>query len=93
MIGAAKDGAFSAATRADFAEAIAAVAAGTGHDGKAYELAGDTAFTMAEMAAEVSRQTGKTIPYTSLPEATYAGILQGFGLPEGFAKVLADSDV
>ena len=93
MIGSAGDGAFSAATRADFAEAIAAVATGTGHDGKAYELAGDTAFTMAEMAAEVSRQTGKPIPYTSLPEATYAGILQGFGLPEGFAKVLADSDV
>ena len=39
---------------------------------------GFSAFTMAEMAAEVSRQTGKQIPYTSLPAETYAGILAGF---------------
>ena len=64
----------------------------TAHAGKTYELAGDTAFTMAEFAAEVSRQTGKTIPYNSLPKEVYAGILTGFGLPEGFAAILADSD-
>lgn len=93
MIGSAGEGRLSAAARADYAEAIAVVAAGEGHKGKVYELAGDTGFTMAEMAAEVSRQTGKQIPYNSLPADTYAGILAGFGLPEGFAKVLADSDV
>lgn len=93
MIGAAGAARFSTAPRADYAEAIAVVATGAGHDGKTYELAGDSAYTMAEMAEVVSQVTGKTIPYTSLPEATYVGILQGFGLPEGFAKVLADSDV
>jgi NAD(P)H dehydrogenase (quinone) len=93
MIGSAGEGRFSYAARADYAEAIAAVAAGTGHEGKAYELGGDTAVTMADVAAEVSRQTGKTIPYNSLPEATYVGILQSFGLPAGFAAILADSDV
>ena len=93
MIGSAQDASFSAAARADYAEAIAVTATTPGHDGQAYELGGDTAFTMAEMAAEVSRQTGKTIPYNSLPEATYVGILQSFGLPEGLCKMLADSDV
>ncbi len=93
MIGSAGEGRFASAARADYAEAIAVVAAGAGHDNAVYELAGDDAYTMAEMAAEVSRQVGKTIPYNSLPEAVYADILKSFGLPEGFAHVLADSDV
>jgi NAD(P)H dehydrogenase (quinone) len=92
MIGSAGDGRLSTAARADYADAIAAVAAGTGHEGKIYELAGDTAHTMAEMAAEVSRLVGRTIPYNNLPMETYAGILKSFGLPEGFAFVLADAD-
>ena len=93
MIGAAGAGRFSAAARADYAEAIAVTAATTGHDNAIYELAGDEAYSYADMAAEVSRQTGKTIPYNDLPPDAYAGILQSFGLPAGFAHVLADSDV
>jgi len=93
LIGSAGEGRFSTAARADYAEAIAVVAAGAGHEGAAYELAGDIAHSYADLAAEVSRLTGKTIPYNDLPPAVYAGILQGFGLPEGFAHVLADADV
>lgn len=93
LIGAAGAGRFSAAARADYAEAIAVAASGAGHEGKVYELAGDAAYSYGDLAAEVSRQTGKTIPYNDLPPETYAGILQSFGLPEGFAHVLADSDV
>lgn len=93
MIGSAGAGRFSATARADYAEAIAAAAATSGHDNAIYELAGDSAYSYADMAAEVSRQTGKTIPYNDLPPDTYAGILQSFGLPAGFAHVLADSDV
>lgn len=92
MIGSAGEGRISAASRADYAEAIAVTASEAGHEGKIYELAGDKAFTMAEMAAEVSKLTGKKIPYNSLPEQVYAGILQSFGLPEGFAAILADAD-
>jgi NAD(P)H dehydrogenase (quinone) len=93
LIGSAGAGRFSAAARADFAEAIAVVAAGDRHEGKVYELAGDTSYSLAELAAEVSRQTGKDIPYNDLPEDVYAGILAGFGLPEPLARALADSDV
>jgi NAD(P)H dehydrogenase (quinone) len=93
MAGSAGSGRVSTASRTDYAEAIAAVALDKTKQGKTYELAGDEAYTLAEMAAEVSRQTGKTIGYASLPETDYAQMLQGFGLPEGFAKVLADSDV
>lgn len=92
VIGAAEDGRFSAAARADFAEAIAVTATTQGHDTAVYELAGDQAFTMAEFAAELGRQAGRPMRYDSLPEATYAEILTSFGLPEGFARILADSD-
>jgi NAD(P)H dehydrogenase (quinone) len=92
MIGSAGNGRLSTAARADYADAIAAVAVASGHEGKIYELAGDRAHTMADMAAEVSRLTGRNIPYNNLPQETYAGILKSFGLPEGFAFVLADAD-
>lgn len=93
LIGSAGAGRFSSAARADYAEAIAAVALDEGHAGKVYELGGDASYSLAEMAAEVARQTGKAVGYNDLPPASYAGVLQSFGLPEGFAHVLADSDV
>jgi len=92
LIGSAGAGRFSSAARADYAEAIAATAS-DGHANQVYELAGDTSHSYADLAAEVSRLTGKTIPYNDLPADTYAGILQSFGLPAGFAHVLADADV
>lgn len=93
LVGSAGDGKISSATREDFAEAAVAVLTGTGHEGKVYELAGDVSYTLTDLAAEVSRQVGKTIPYNDLPEADYAAILTGIGLPEGFAAALASFDV
>ncbi|MBK3773974.1 NAD(P)H-binding protein [Azospirillum brasilense] len=93
FIGSAGDGRISSATRADYADAAVAVLTGTGHEGKTYELAGDEAVTLADLAAEISRQSGKDIPYRNLPEADYAAILVGFGLPEAFAKGIASWDV
>jgi NAD(P)H dehydrogenase (quinone) len=92
MVGAAGAGRISAAARADYAQALAIVAATDGHTGRAYELAGDTAFTLAGMAAEVSRQTGRDIPYHSLPETDYAGLLASFGLPPILCTWLADAE-
>ena len=83
----------SSAARADYAEAAAVVLTGSGHEGKIYELAGDSFYTLADLAAEVSRQTGRTIPYKNLPEADYAAALLRAGLPESVAKLLADSGI
>lgn len=92
-IGASGEGQISAAARADYAQA-AAVVVTTPHSGnQVYELAGDTAFTRAELAAEASRQTGKAIAHADLPEAEYARILEGFGLPAPHAAIIAQSDV
>lgn len=92
LIGASGEGLIASASRTDYAEAIAVTALDDAHAGQTYELAGDVPHTMADFAAEVSRQVGKDIPFNHLPKDVYAGILTGFGLPEGFATILADSD-
>ena len=92
ILGAAKNGRFATATRADYAAAAAAVLAGVGHENKVYELGGDEPYTLAELAAEVARQTQKTIVYKNLPQAEYATALAGFGLPEAVANAVADAD-
>lgn len=91
LIGSAGDAKVTPATRQDYAEALAAVAAGEGHEGQVYELGG-AAFTLSDLAAELSKQTGKDIPYNDLPEATYKDILISFQLPEALATVIADAD-
>src|SRR6185437_14343495 len=92
IVGSAGDGRVSAAARADFAEAAAVVLTGEGHEGRVYELAGDEAFTQAELAAELSRQTGRAIAYRDVPLAETKARLVGFGLPEEVATVIADID-
>jgi NAD(P)H dehydrogenase (quinone) len=92
FIGAAADGRISSAARADYAEAAAAVLAGESHAGRIYELAGDTSYTLSDFAAELSRQSGKSIPYKNLTEEGYKAALVGAGLPEIFATLYADSD-
>ena len=60
--------------------------------GRVYELAGDDAYTLAELAAELSRQAGRPIAYKDLPQAEFEAALFGAGLPAGLAALLADSD-
>lgn len=93
LIGSAGEGRISWAARADFAEAAAVVLTTPGHEGRVYELAGDDACTLADLAAEVSRQAGKAVAYNNLPPADYAGALAGFGLPPALAQAIASWDV
>ncbi|GGM97124.1 NAD(P)-dependent oxidoreductase [Terrabacter tumescens] len=94
VLGAARDGRVSAATRADYAEAAAVVLAGEedGHEGAVYELGGDHAFTLGELAETVGRVAGREVVYRDLSVADYTAALVAAGLPEGYAAVLADSD-
>jgi NAD(P)H dehydrogenase (quinone) len=92
IIGAAGEGRVNSAARKDYAEAVAVTALDPAHTGKTYELAGDTAHSGADFAAAVAKAAGKPVTYVPMAEADYAKALTGFGLPEGFAKILADSD-
>ena len=93
FIGSAGEGKIASATRADYAAAAAKVMSSEGHAGKVYELAGDEAWTLSELAAALSKQSGKPVVYQNLSEADFAEALKGAGLPEAFANLLADSDV
>ena len=93
VLGSAGNGRISSAARADFAAAAAAVLASReSQAGKIYELAGDGAFTLAEYAAEIAKQSAKAVVYKNLPEADYKAALQTVGVPEAFAQIFAESD-
>ncbi|QNP64703.1 NmrA family NAD(P)-binding protein [Streptomyces genisteinicus] len=92
VVGNAGDGRIAAAARADYAAAAAAVLTGEGHLGAAYELSGDTAWSLAEYAAELTRQTGRTVTYTELTPEAHLSVLVGAGVPEPFARILVDVD-
>lgn len=92
VLGAAGEGNFSAASRADFAAAAAAALTDNDQAGKIYELAGDQAFTLSELAATLSELSGKPVDYVNYTETEYKDLLISFGLPEGFAHILAQSD-
>lgn len=93
LIGSAGTGKISSAARADYAEAAAIILSRKGEEGKTYELAGDEAYTLADLAAEISRQTGKNIPYKNLTESEYVETLEKNGLPESVAKMIANMDI
>ncbi|MYN18097.1 NAD(P)H-binding protein [Rugamonas sp. FT107W] len=92
LAGGAGEGRIAAAARADYADAAAAVLTSAGPVQQVYELAGDQAFTLAELAAELSRQSGKQIPFHNLPQQDYREMLVSVGLPAPLADLIADSD-
>jgi NAD(P)H dehydrogenase (quinone) len=92
VVAAAGEGRVSSASRADYAAAAAAVLTGEGHENKTYELGGDEAWSFAEYAAELSRQTGKEIAYSPVSVEAFTGILAGAGLPGPLAAIFAGVD-
>jgi len=90
--GSAGQGRISAAARTDYAAAAVRVLTTDGHAGQAYELGGDEPFTMAQLAAEISTQSGKEVRYVNLPEAGYAKALTEHGAPELMADMVAETD-
>lgn len=92
FIGSAGDGRIASASREDYAEAAVATLTESDHVGKTYELVGDAAWTLADLATEISRQSGRDIPYKNLPEAEYAAVLKQAGLPEALAAAIGSWD-
>ncbi|RQH06454.1 SDR family oxidoreductase [Paraburkholderia dinghuensis] len=93
ITGSAGQGRFASASRADYADAAVTVLTQPGHANQTYELAGDEAYSLAELAEEVSKQAGRTIVYNHLSAADYEAALLGFGLPKMIADVVVDADL
>ena len=90
-MGAAGDGRVSAASRADYAAAAAAVLIGDGHDNAVYELGGP-AFSLKELATEIAELSGTDVVYQDLSVAELTEVLVGAGLDEATAGFVAALD-
>jgi len=86
------DGLVSSASRADFADAAAVVARGTGHEGKVYELSGDTAWSHSELAATIGEVLGRDVVFESLTPEAHLAALTAAGLDEGTAGFVVALD-
>jgi hypothetical protein len=92
LVRAAGEGRIASPTRADYAAGAVAVLTGEGHENTMYELSGDHAWSFAEFAAELGRQTGKEIVYRPVTVEAYVDLLVGAGMPELYAGIMADAD-
>ena len=89
IVGAAGDGRVASAARVDFADAAVAVLTGSGHENKAYELSGDTAWTFGEFADRIGQVAGKPVTYRSLTPAEFQQLLVDAGTPAEVAGFVA----
>ncbi|KJS55917.1 quinone oxidoreductase [Streptomyces rubellomurinus subsp. indigoferus] len=92
VLGSAGDGRVAGAPRRDYAAAAVAVLTGEGHENTVYELSGDTAWSLGELAAELAQASGRRVEHRNVPAPDHLAALVGAGLPEGFAEVLVDVD-
>jgi uncharacterized protein YbjT (DUF2867 family) len=76
----------------DIADVVVAALTDPRHQDRRYELTGPRALSFADVAAELSRATGRTITYTPVGGDEYRGMLREQGLPvelgDVFTKVL-----
>jgi NAD(P)H dehydrogenase (quinone) len=91
LLGSARDGLVSAASRRDYAAAAVAVLTQDGHLGATYELGG-TPFTLTELAATIGLVLGTDIAYKDMSVAEYTATLTAAGLPAEMAAAVADAD-
>ncbi len=86
----AADAALSAAALSDLAEAAANVLAGTGHEGRAYDLSGPDTITWDDLASLASELAGKEIGYRAVSEDEFRALVLATGFPEAVLGNLLD---
>jgi uncharacterized protein YbjT (DUF2867 family) len=70
----------------DIAAVAVGVLTGPGHEGKAYDVTGPEAMTMAEAATVIAGVAGRPVAYADLAPADFKEALRGAGLPEWLAN-------
>lgn len=83
VVSSARDGRVSSASRADYAEAAAVALIGTGPDNATYELGGDTAWTMRDLAETFAEVLGQQVSLHEVTTDEHVSVLRGAGLDDG----------
>jgi NAD(P)H dehydrogenase (quinone) len=86
------DGLTASASRVDYADAAVAALLGAGHEGKVYELAGDVAWSHAELAQVVADILGTEVVYNALTPEDHLAVLTSAGLDDGTAGFVVALD-
>ncbi|MFD8795797.1 NAD(P)H-binding protein [Streptomyces vinaceus] len=71
----------------DIAEVVVAALTDDRHAGRTYELSGPRLMSFADVAAELSKATGREIAYVPVSDEEYRGVLREVGLPQEFADL------
>lgn len=75
------------ALRREYAEAAAAVLAGSGHENTVYELSGEL-LAQEELAGALAEVLGREVPVLQVSDDAYAGIMKDAGVPEPVLPIL-----
>lgn len=92
LLTSAGNGKVSSAARGEYAEAAAKVLLEGGHEGKAYELAGDVAWTQDELAADLAAAAGRPVEVKNVTAKEHTAALEAAGVPAGFIGFLVGVD-
>jgi NAD(P)H dehydrogenase (quinone) len=92
LVSSTGDGRVASATRADYADAVAAVLTTDGHEGAVYELSGDVAWTYTDLAAAIAEISGSPVEWKNVSPEEHLAILTGAGLDEGTAGFVVALD-
>ncbi|MEU9379127.1 NAD(P)H-binding protein [Streptomyces sp. NPDC048255] len=71
----------------DIADVVVAALTDDRHIGRTYELTGPRLLSFHDVAAELSKATGREITYAPVSGETYRAVLREHGLPEDFADL------
>ncbi|MCX5078320.1 NAD(P)H-binding protein [Streptomyces sp. NBC_00424] len=71
----------------DIADVVVAALTDDRHAGKTYELSGPRLLSFSDVAAELSKATGREISYVPVSDADYRAVLRTNDLPEDFAEL------
>ena len=92
LLRSAANGRISSAPCTDYAGAVAVVLTTEGQASKVYELAGDSSYTLSDLASMISQNTEKPVIFQDFPQSEFEAVLRSIGLPAGLTVLLADSD-
>lgn len=72
----------------DIADVAAAALIGDGHNGEIYEVSGPRLMTLADVAADLSRATGREITYVNVPHDGFVAEVEKSGAPRDVVWML-----